>query len=123
MGVNKKIQESNVSPLQVFHKSLNDKYIELYRTRRITMPEIRREAYAKLKYIYNLLYSNILAVYKSMDMLFIPGETIVERMVVELILAEIVKVDINAYSCFNYLKQHGVIGVCGAGYIFEEDVL
>lgn len=119
MYTNKKIDYNNVTPSKVFEKSVNAVYVQRYRAKQITMQEVKQEAFCELRDVYIALFAAASNYYASQGLVLTKG-MLTDRNVVELSLQCLSEKDVNAYKCFNYLKQLGVIGVCGTGYIFED---
>ena len=120
---NKKIIQSKVVVSQVLHESVNADFVIKYRNKLITLPKIRKFAFEQLKFVYNTLFENLKAYYRQNGWATLTVGMVVERYLFEEFVEQLAEQNINTYKCVSYLKKKDVIGVCGAGYIFEEERL
>ena len=118
-----KIIISEIPATLVLCKNLNSHLVAQYRSNQITMDDVHKIAYEQLCVIYNTLFRDIRNYYQVNGWANLQTGMIIDRTLFENFVHNLAERNPNTYGCFNYLKKKGVIGVCGAGYIFEEEEL
>lgn len=118
----RKIDVSKIDVQQVVTVEVLEQLIAKYNLNEMTFLEVQQYAYAQLKFVYMQLKTNVQAYYKVNGYIYTVG-TIIKREVVESLLKDIVKINVNAYKCFDYLKKLHVIDTCGEGYVLTVQAL
>lgn len=88
---------------------------DAYKNKAITHEDLTLLSLSEVADVYNSIKDHLYGMFLNGIDLIIKRENIQEYLDNE------VNYNKNVYNCFNILKSIGYIGVCGLGYIFDND--